>query len=83
MKTVVEERRKQRETVDKIKSRVTEMRKVALAVQFAEWTLDTRGQLPLALVTSAAAGAPPHTSLIGLKKVAERWDSFKQSQSSF
>ena len=50
VKTLVEEKRQQREQVEKIKSRVEELRKQALALQFKEWTRDTSGQIPLALV---------------------------------
>ncbi|XP_053131357.1 EF-hand calcium-binding domain-containing protein 5 isoform X2 [Hemicordylus capensis] len=53
MKTLVKEKRQQREEVKNIKSQVTDMRKEALGVQFSEWTLDASGQIPLALVQSA------------------------------
>uniref|UniRef100_A0ABM5ENK9 EF-hand calcium-binding domain-containing protein 5 n=1 Tax=Pogona vitticeps TaxID=103695 RepID=A0ABM5ENK9_9SAUR len=53
VKALVEEKRQQREQVEKIKSRVEELRKLALALQFKEWTRDTSGQIPLALIQSA------------------------------
>ncbi|XP_060114950.1 EF-hand calcium-binding domain-containing protein 5 [Heteronotia binoei] len=53
LKVLVEEKRKQREEVEEIKSRVKAMRKKALAIQFREWTLDTSLQIPLMLVQGA------------------------------
>nr|XP_020659139.1 EF-hand calcium-binding domain-containing protein 5 [Pogona vitticeps] len=53
VKALVEEKRQQREQVEKIKSRVEELRKQTLALQFKEWTRDTSGQIPLALIQSA------------------------------
>ncbi|XP_067328281.1 EF-hand calcium-binding domain-containing protein 5 [Anolis sagrei] len=53
MKALVEERRHEREEVDKIKDHVTEIRKRALSMQFREWTQDTAGRIPLALIQGA------------------------------
>ncbi|XP_060124303.1 EF-hand calcium-binding domain-containing protein 5 isoform X2 [Zootoca vivipara] len=53
MKTLVKEKRKQREQVEKIKTHVRDMRKEALSMQFKEWTMDLTGQIPVLLVQSA------------------------------
>ncbi|KAJ7309104.1 hypothetical protein JRQ81_008432 [Phrynocephalus forsythii] len=53
MKTLVQEKREQREQVEKIQSQVKAIRKQVLALQFKEWTRDPSGQLPLALIHSA------------------------------
>ncbi|XP_042298137.1 EF-hand calcium-binding domain-containing protein 5 [Sceloporus undulatus] len=53
MKTLVEERRHQREEVDRIKDKLRNIRKKALSTQFREWTRDTTGRIPLALIQSA------------------------------
>uniref|UniRef100_A0A670KEV1 EF-hand calcium binding domain 5 n=1 Tax=Podarcis muralis TaxID=64176 RepID=A0A670KEV1_PODMU len=49
MKTLVKEKRKQREQVEKIKTHVRNMRKEALSMQFKEWTMDLTGQIPVLL----------------------------------
>ncbi|XP_033028489.1 EF-hand calcium-binding domain-containing protein 5 [Lacerta agilis] len=53
MKTLVKEKRKQREQVEKIKTHVRDMRKEALSMQFKEWTADLTGQIPVLLIQSA------------------------------
>ncbi|XP_053222515.1 EF-hand calcium-binding domain-containing protein 5 isoform X1 [Podarcis raffonei] len=53
MKTLVKEKRKQREQVEKIKTHVRDMRKQALSMQFKEWTMDLTGQIPVLLIQSA------------------------------
>ncbi|XP_061461320.1 EF-hand calcium-binding domain-containing protein 5 isoform X2 [Rhineura floridana] len=53
MKTLVKEKRGQREQVEKIKAHVKDMRKEALSMQFKEWTMDFTRQIPLMLIQSA------------------------------
>ncbi|XP_007670750.2 EF-hand calcium-binding domain-containing protein 5 isoform X1 [Ornithorhynchus anatinus] len=53
MKEEVRKKRKWRDQVDEIKSKVKEKRKEALAVQFQEWILDVNGKIPLAIVQNA------------------------------
>lgn len=51
MRSEAKNKREEREQVDNMKSRVKEMRKEALAIQFKEWTVDVSGRIPVALVT--------------------------------
>ncbi|KAF7244284.1 EF-hand calcium-binding domain-containing protein 5 [Varanus komodoensis] len=53
MKTLVKEKREQREQVQKIKGDVQDMRRKALATQFKEWTQDVSRRIPLLLIQSA------------------------------
>nr|XP_008118543.1 PREDICTED: EF-hand calcium-binding domain-containing protein 5 [Anolis carolinensis]XP_008118544.1 PREDICTED: EF-hand calcium-binding domain-containing protein 5 [Anolis carolinensis]XP_016852772.1 PREDICTED: EF-hand calcium-binding domain-containing protein 5 [Anolis carolinensis] len=53
MKALVEERRHEREEVDKIKDHVKDIRRRALGMQFREWTQDITGRIPLELIQSA------------------------------
>lgn len=51
MKAEVKNKRKAREQLATMKSKVKEMRKEALAIQFKEWTVDGSDRVPVALVT--------------------------------
>ncbi|XP_074045224.1 EF-hand calcium-binding domain-containing protein 5 isoform X2 [Macrotis lagotis] len=53
MKKEVKEKQDQRESIDKIKSRVNKMRKEALSLQFQEWLLDADKKIPLPVIQSA------------------------------
>ncbi|XP_075450330.1 EF-hand calcium-binding domain-containing protein 5 isoform X1 [Ascaphus truei] len=53
LKEEMRETRDQRVEVESIQVQVKQMRKQALALQFQEWTLDSSGRIPLALVQSA------------------------------
>ncbi|GAB0198032.1 EF-hand calcium-binding domain-containing protein 5 [Grus japonensis] len=58
MRSEAKNKREEREQVDNMKSRVKEMRKEALAIQFKEWTVDVSGRIPVALVQSALRSFP-------------------------
>uniref|UniRef100_A0A8B9G5B1 EF-hand calcium binding domain 5 n=1 Tax=Amazona collaria TaxID=241587 RepID=A0A8B9G5B1_9PSIT len=53
MKAEANIKRKEREELENMKSRVKLMRKEALAIQFREWTVDVSGRIPIVLVQSA------------------------------
>ncbi|XP_058139097.1 EF-hand calcium-binding domain-containing protein 5 isoform X2 [Dasypus novemcinctus] len=50
MKEKVKQKRKQRESINKVKIKVTNTRKQTLQEQFDEWILDPKGMIPMAVI---------------------------------
>uniref|UniRef100_G3TM82 EF-hand calcium binding domain 5 n=1 Tax=Loxodonta africana TaxID=9785 RepID=G3TM82_LOXAF len=53
IKEVVQEKREQRERINKVKMKVADTRKQALEEQFDEWILDPSGMIPMAVYISS------------------------------